>query len=242
MLEHQVFDLTGRVALVTGSSRGIGKAMALGLARTGADEAVHCVSRRKEAEAVASEIESMGRKSAVFAADLGEKGAPGRLVGSVGDVFGHIDMLVLNGSIEIHNDWVEIGESEFDNQVDTNLKSTLNLLQQTVPGMIERGWGRVVSVGSVQEAKPNPRLLIYAALKAAQTSMIINLARHLGATVGSPSTIWRLAPSRQSVTLRYSRIRPMRSRLGHKFRAAVSARRKSVWEHAFCSVLTRAVT
>lgn len=182
MLEHQVFDLTGRVALVTGSSRGIGKAMALGLARTGADVAVHCVSRRKEAEAVASEIESMGRKSAVFVADLGEKGAPGRLVGSVGGVFGHIDMLVLNGSIEIRNDWVEIGESEFDNQVDTNLKSTLTLLQQTVPGMIERGWGRVVSVGSVQEAKPNPRLLIYAALKAAQTNMIINLARHLGAT------------------------------------------------------------
>ncbi|MEX2375037.1 MAG: SDR family oxidoreductase [Dehalococcoidia bacterium] len=177
-----MFDLAGRVALVTGSSRGIGRAIALGLAQEGADVAVHCLSHRREAEAVASEIASLSRKSAVFTADLGERGAPERLQAAVGDAFGHIDILVLNGSIEIRNDWVAVGEAEFSAQVDTNLKSTLILLQQTVPGMVERGWGRVVSVGSVQEAKPNPRLLVYAALKAAQTSMIVNLARHLGVT------------------------------------------------------------
>jgi NAD(P)-dependent dehydrogenase (short-subunit alcohol dehydrogenase family) len=181
-LEKQVFDLTGRVALVTGSSRGIGRALALGLAMAGADVAVHYVSRQREAEAVAAEICSIGRKSAVFAADLAEKCAPGRLVESVGDAFGRIDVLVLNGSMEIRKDWVATDESEFDRQVDTNLGSTLALLQQTVPGMVERGWGRIVSVGSVQEVKPNPQLLVYAALKAAQTNMIVNLARHLSAT------------------------------------------------------------
>jgi glucose 1-dehydrogenase len=94
---------------------------------------------------------------------------------------GPIDILVLNGSTEIRQDWLDISQAEFDRQVAVNLRSSLLLLQSALPAMAERGFGRVVSIGSIQEAKPNPRLMLYAALKSAQTSMVVNLARHYAA-------------------------------------------------------------
>jgi glucose 1-dehydrogenase len=177
----RLFDLSGRVALVTGSSRGIGRAMALALAASGARVAVHCATRMDEAKSVVAEIVSSGGRAEAFAADMSRPETVGVLSADVAAKLGAIDILVLNASFEIRRDWLEIDGSEFDDQVAVNLKSSLLLLQSVVPGMAARGWGRVVSLGSIQEVKPNPRLLVYAALKSAQTNMIVNLARQYAA-------------------------------------------------------------
>jgi glucose 1-dehydrogenase len=175
------FDLSGRVALVTGSSRGIGRAIALGLAGCGAAVAVHCGARKDEAEAVAASIRVGGSRSTCIAAELADPSACHFLVAETVAHLGPIDILVLNGSTEIRQDWLDIAHAEFDRQVAVNLRSSLLLLQAAVPAMAERGWGRVVSIGSIQEARPGPRLMLYAALKCAQTSMVVNLARQYAA-------------------------------------------------------------
>jgi glucose 1-dehydrogenase len=176
-----LFDLSGRTALVTGSSRGIGRAIASGLASCGARVAIHCASRIEEARAVADSIEAAGGRAASIAAQLSDRDACRRLVTEATARLGPIDILVLNASTEIRRDWLDVADDDFDAQVAVNLRSSLLLLQGVVPGMAERGWGRVVAVGSIQEAKPNPRLVVYAALKSAQTNMIVNLARQYAA-------------------------------------------------------------
>jgi NAD(P)-dependent dehydrogenase (short-subunit alcohol dehydrogenase family) len=117
-----------------------------------------------------------GRGTSILA-DLRDPGACHALISEVTTRLGPIDILVLNASTEIRADWLAIRRDDFDAQVAVNLASSLLLLQNVVPGMADRGWGRVVSIGSIQEAKPNPQLVVYAALKAAQTNMIVNLAR-----------------------------------------------------------------
>jgi glucose 1-dehydrogenase len=185
-----LFDLSGRTALVTGSSRGIGRALALGLAQCGAKVAVHCATKIDEARGVAKEIAASGGSAIAVAADLNVEATCSQLLVETRTQLGAIDILVLNASMEVRRDWLEIGD-DFDAQVAVNLKSTLRLLQGAVPGMAQRGWGRVVALGTIQEVKPNPRLLVYAALKAAQTNMIVNLARQYA---GQGVTFNNLAP------------------------------------------------
>ncbi len=175
-----MFDLSGRVALVTDSSRGIGRALALGLAEAGAAVAIHCASRLPEAQAVSDGIAAAGGRAVAIQADLAGD-TVSSLIAETTSRLGPIDILVLNASTEIRSDWLEVTDDEFDLQVAVNLKSSLRLLQGVVPGMAGRGWGRVVGVGSIQEVKPNPRLTVYAALKSAQSNLIVNLARQYAA-------------------------------------------------------------
>src|SRR5688572_18983800 len=130
------FDLTGRKALVTGSSRGIGRAIALALAEYGADLAVHCARRVTDAEAVAEKARSFGIRSLVVQADIGDAAGPPQLVEAVTEGLGRIDILVLNASIEERTPWAEISLESFQRQVDVNLRSTMQLLQLVVPGMM----------------------------------------------------------------------------------------------------------
>lgn len=169
-MEEQL--LKGKRALVTGASRGIGSAIALELAKCGADVVVHYAGNMAAAQSVCGKIKEMGRESSIIQADLSNPNACDGLIEKVGNV----DILVLNASVQIKKHWEDITDEDFDIQVNCNFRSSMKLIQQAVPYMRERHWGRIVTIGSVQEAKPHPDMLVYSSTKAAQTMMVKSLA------------------------------------------------------------------
>lgn len=171
------FQLHHRTALVTGSSRGIGRAIALALAEAGADVAVHASAPSELAEEAASTIRSMGRRSVVVAADLADGDAPAKIFDALIGALGRIDILVSNASIQLPEPWNSVTREHFDRQVTVNFRSAFELIQLAAPAMLERGWGRILTVGSVQERVPHHEMVVYAATKCAQTSMVLNLAK-----------------------------------------------------------------
>jgi len=88
---------------------------------------------------------------------------------------------VLNASVQIRKPWAEIAAEEFDRQVRTNFQSSLELMQLAIPRMTQRRWGRVLTVGSVQEVRPHPDMAVYAATKSAQTNLVRNIASQVAA-------------------------------------------------------------
>jgi len=187
------FRLTGRTALVTGARREIGRAIALGLAAAGARLAIHHAGTTEEqtdAAAVVREIQSIGGYAAAFNQDFAADEA-GRTLAAAVTAWAHVDILVLNASIELPEDFQTISREHFDRQIAVNLRSTLELLQTLVPPMAERGWGRVMTIGSVQQERPHPAMFVYAATKAAQRNWTLSLARQFG---GRGVTVNNLAP------------------------------------------------
>ncbi len=187
------FRLDGRTALVTGGRREIGRAIALGLAGVGARLAIHHVGNADEARdaaAVVATIQAEGGEAQAFAQDFTQNDAGANLAAAVTQ-WAPIDILVLNASIEIPEDWQTISHEHFDRQITVNLRSTLELLQALVPPMAARGWGRVVTIGSVQQVMPHPAMMVYAGTKAAQLNWAMNLARQFG---GKGVTVNNLAP------------------------------------------------
>lgn len=176
------FRLSNRTALVTGARREIGRAIALALAGAGARIAVHHAGTAEEAadaQSVVSEIKSMGGDAAPFAQDFVRDDAGHDLATAV-TAWSPVDILVLNASIEIPEDFPSISRDRFDRQIAVNLRSTMELLQDLIPAMATRGWGRVVTIGSVQQERPHPQMLVYAGTKAAQLNWALNLARQYG--------------------------------------------------------------
>ena len=141
--------LENRVALVTGASRGIGRATALALARAGANVAVHFHTRESEAQEVRGAIEGMGRRATVVQADVSVASEVARLVALVQQELGEIDLLVNNAGVTRPQALDEITERDWDELVATNLKSVFLVTQAVVPGMRRRGWGRIVNLSSV---------------------------------------------------------------------------------------------
>ena len=169
------YSVKGHLALVTGSSRGIGSAIALELARGGADVIVHCSRPSAQAEDIAAQIRAMGRSSTVIAADLTQEEGIRALAGACRDV----DILVLNASLQIKKDWQDITQEDYIRQTNCNYYASLVLMQAVVPAMEEKGWGRIVTIGSVQELKPHPQMLVYSSSKCAQTGLMRSLAGQL---------------------------------------------------------------
>lgn len=181
------FNLAGRRALVTGSSRGIGAAIAVGLAEAGADVCVHYAGNREAVAGVAQRIRALGRRADILQADLGDDGAPARLIEQAGVV----DILVVNASEQIPEPWAAVSREHFDRQMAVNFRASFALIQRALPAMIERGWGRILTIGSVQERVPHPDMVVYAASKCAQTSLVQNLAAQVA---GHGVTLNNLAP------------------------------------------------
>ncbi|MCA3420903.1 MAG: SDR family oxidoreductase [Roseomonas sp.] len=187
------FSLTSRTALVTGARREIGRAIALTLGELGARLAIHHAGTAEEASdanAVVREIERAGGVARAFAQDFAHDDA-GRHLAAAVSAWAAVDILVLNASIELPEAYEDISRAHFDRQIAVNLRTPLELLQSLVPPMAERGWGRVLTIGSVQQMRPHPKMMVYAGTKAAQWNWMRNLARQFG---GKGVTVNNLAP------------------------------------------------
>jgi NAD(P)-dependent dehydrogenase (short-subunit alcohol dehydrogenase family) len=185
------FRLDGKTAIVTGSSRGIGRAIALAFAEQGADVVVNYRDRAEEANEVAAQISNLGQRALLNQADMGKAEEVRNLYSQTIAAFGKVDIIVLNASVQIRKDWAEYTPEELELQMAVNFKATYELTRLAVADMQTRGWGRVLTIGSVQELKPHPQMLIYAASKNAQTGLMMNLARQ---SSNSGITFNNLAP------------------------------------------------
>lgn len=142
-------EIAGRIALVTGGSRGIGRAIALALADAGADVAVNFIAHAREAKDVCAEIDGYGRRSLAVGADVGLAAEVSRLVGTVEGKLGPISILVNNAGIAKPRPFDDIDEALWDETITTNLKSCFLVTRAILPGMKTRRWGRIINVSSV---------------------------------------------------------------------------------------------
>jgi 3-oxoacyl-[acyl-carrier protein] reductase len=138
----------GRIALVTGGSRGIGRAIALSLAEQGAKVAVNYVSRAADADAVVAEIKANGGTVVAARADVSVAAEVDSMIVSITAQLGPIDILVNNAGIVLRRDIDDLTEADFDRTIAVNLKSAFLCTQAVVPGMRKRGWGRIVNISS----------------------------------------------------------------------------------------------
>jgi 3-oxoacyl-[acyl-carrier protein] reductase len=141
-------DLSNRVALVTGGSRGIGAAIALALAEAGGAVAVNYRERAEDAEAIVAKIKAMGGRAIAVAADVSQSAAVTAMVERVATALGPIDILVNNAGVAIVRSVDELTEAEFDLTIAVNLKSAFLCTQAVLPPMRSRKWGRIVNITS----------------------------------------------------------------------------------------------
>ncbi|MDX0955016.1 SDR family oxidoreductase [Sinorhizobium medicae] len=171
-----IFSLKGRTALVTGSSRGIGAAIAQAYAAYGARVVLH--GQKPGATAgVEQAISAAGGDAVSIQGELSPPGAGGDLISAAETAAGPLDILVINASAQINGSFDDVTPEDFATQINVNLRSTVEMLQTALPGMAERGWGRVVNIGSINQLRPKSIVSIYAATKAAQHNLIQSLAR-----------------------------------------------------------------
>jgi 3-oxoacyl-[acyl-carrier protein] reductase len=141
-------DLSGRVALVTGASRGIGAAVALMLAEAGSAVAVNYRERAADAEAVVARIKSSGGRAIAVAADVSQSAAVAKMVERVARELGPIDVLVNNAGVAIVRGVDDLTEDDFDRTILVNLKSAFLCTQAVLPSMRARKWGRIINISS----------------------------------------------------------------------------------------------
>jgi 3-oxoacyl-[acyl-carrier protein] reductase len=142
-------DLKGRVALVTGASRGIGRACAIALAKAGAHVAVNFKSRAADAESAAELIRASGRRVAVTQGDVSLSSAVATIVSAVERELGPVDILVNNAGIATPRALADVTEAEWDETIAVNLKSCFLMTQAVLPAMRAQRWGRIVNLSSV---------------------------------------------------------------------------------------------
>lgn len=141
-------ELSGRIALVTGASRGIGQAIAMALAEAGADVAINCRERIDQAETVAEGVRARGRRAAVVPADVSLGHCVREMIACVERELGAVAILINNAGIASVKGLDDLDEAEFDRTIAVNLKSAFLCTQAALPGMRARRWGRIVNISS----------------------------------------------------------------------------------------------
>jgi NAD(P)-dependent dehydrogenase (short-subunit alcohol dehydrogenase family) len=166
----ELFDLTGKVAMVTGSTRGLGEVTAKALAKAGADVAV-CGRNRADLDRVSAAIRDLGRNSAGFALDVTLKDKVHEGVEQILEHFGKVDILVNNAGTNYRVPVLEYPEEAWDLIINTNLKGYFLVAQAVVPQMLERGYGKVINMSSIFGKVPLPDQLAYASSKGGVNQM-----------------------------------------------------------------------
>lgn len=166
-----------KTAFVTGSSRGIGRAIAIRLAKDGYHVILHGTAIDDNVQNVKRIIEENGGSTQIMPCDLTDT----EKVAEFCKTLPSIDVLVLNASVQYRTSWQDITLDACSEQLNCNFVSSLLLIQATVEHMKKNRWGRIITIGSVQEEKPHPDMLVYSASKAAQTNMVRSLSLQLAA-------------------------------------------------------------
>ncbi len=173
-------NLNGRAAIVTGSSRGIGRAIALALARAGADVLVNYTGREAEAGAVVDGIKAMGRRALAFRANVSSPDEAAGMVAAALENFGRLDLLVNNAGITRDNLIPRIREEDWDAVLSVNLKGAFNCIKAAVRPMLKARWGRIINISSVVGVSGNAGQANYAASKAGLIGITKSAAREFG--------------------------------------------------------------
>jgi NAD(P)-dependent dehydrogenase (short-subunit alcohol dehydrogenase family) len=157
--------LKGKTALVTGASKGIGRGIALELARLGCGVAVNYHSDREGAEATAAAVREAGQRAFVVQANVGSKAAVDTMFGEVLEAFPRLDILVNNAGTQVFKPLLELEEEDWDRVLDTNLKGCFLCTQRAAAHMKAHGGGRIINIGSGCNKVPFPQLASYTASK-----------------------------------------------------------------------------
>jgi NAD(P)-dependent dehydrogenase (short-subunit alcohol dehydrogenase family) len=170
MMHLEIFDLDGKVAMVTGSTRGMGEAAAMALAKAGADVAV-CGRKKTDLERVSSAIKALGRKSAGFTLEVTSTEAIQEGFDQIMGHFGKVDILVNNAGTNYRVPVLEYPEEEWDRVININLKGYFLVAKAVVPQMLERGYGKVINMSSILGMIGLPHQLAYASSKGGVNQM-----------------------------------------------------------------------
>ena len=171
--------LEGRTALVTGGSRGIGRAIACGLAQEGADVAVNYLSRQELADEVVAEIRKLGRQGLTVSGDVSDPASAQAMAQRVLETFGHVDILINNAGITSDKTFVKMDQAAWRRVLAINLDGAFNCTKSLIDQMIERKWGRIVNITSVIGQIGNFGQANYAASKAGLMAFTKSLAKEL---------------------------------------------------------------
>jgi len=174
-MSTKLFSLEGKVAVVTGGTSGIGRALSLGLAEAGAD-VIPTARRQQQVEDTASAIEALGRQTLRLASDVCDRASLERLLAAAQDRFGKVDILVNCAGIIKRTPTIDLTEEEWANILNTNLTGTLRACQIFGEQMLERSYGRIVNIGSLNSFVALSEVAAYAASKAGVVSLTRSLA------------------------------------------------------------------
>jgi 3-oxoacyl-[acyl-carrier protein] reductase len=169
--------LEGKKTIVTGASRGLGRAIALAFAREGADVLVNCANREEQAKEVAAAIERCGRRAVVYRADVSDSVQVQAMVGAALAAFGRVDVLVNNAGITMPKGPLETSEAEWDRVLAVNLKSVFLCSRAVVEGMMAQGGGRIINIASTAGQTGTLSGPAYCASKAGVIGLTKSLAR-----------------------------------------------------------------
>lgn len=176
---NSLFDLTGKIALVTGASRGLGKRFAQTLAKAGAD--VIITARNAESlQPTRADIESLGRRCLPLAPDVTNQDSIRRMAAEALAVWGRIDILVNNAGCNIRKRAVDVTWDDWNRILDTNLRGPFFVAQAIAPNMIERGWGRIINIGSLTSVFGFAGITPYCASRGGIRQLTMSLADDWG--------------------------------------------------------------